>query len=47
VPYLSADKRREILERWRNYLYHLDEIQVLSRPSLNHYDELLRPIAQG
>lgn len=46
VPYLPEEQRREILERWRNYLDHLDKIQVLAMPSLNQYDELLRPISQ-
>lgn len=45
VPYISEEARAECLERYRQHLLALDTLPPLSFPSLEHYDEQLRPKA--
>lgn len=47
VPYLDATERTEILVRWRETLAHLDSRQVLSMPSLEHFDDQFRPLTKA
>jgi NAD(P)H dehydrogenase (quinone) len=44
VPYISQDARVACLERYQAYLGALDAQQPLAFPSLDNFDELLRPI---
>lgn len=45
VPYLSDEARADCLARYRQHLLALDTLQPLRFPTLEHYDEQLRPKA--
>lgn len=47
VPYISHEARTEILQGYRDHLLTLDERVPLRFPSLEHFDESLRPLAPG
>lgn len=43
VPYISAQARQAFLDQYREHLLTLDQRPALTFPSLNDYDETLRP----
>ncbi|MNC06832.1 Glutathione-regulated potassium-efflux system ancillary protein KefF [compost metagenome] len=43
VPYISQEARQEYLEQYRQHLLTLDQRPSLTFPSLDDYDEILRP----
>jgi len=45
VPYISAEARQEILDKYRRYLQALHEQRPLRFPSLSDFDSALRPLA--
>ncbi|MFQ3201854.1 MAG: NAD(P)H dehydrogenase (quinone) [Zhongshania sp.] len=44
VPYVSAEVRLEILDKWRSELANLDERKGLAMPNLSKFDEYFFPI---
>lgn len=44
VPYISPQARDKILEEYREYLQHLDELEPLAHPSLADFDRQLHPL---
>jgi NAD(P)H dehydrogenase (quinone) len=44
VPYISAEARLEILDKWRSELANLDERKGLAMPNLSKFDEYFFPI---
>lgn len=47
VPYISAEERTHILADWRHRLDQLDHLAPLGMPSLDDFDERMRPRAGG
>jgi NAD(P)H dehydrogenase (quinone) len=47
VPYISQEARTSLLNKYRARLSDLESQESLSFPSLDNFDELLRPIAQS
>lgn len=47
VPYVTAEVRRSYLSAYRERLGRLEEMQPLPFPSLDRFDERLRPIREG
>ncbi|MNR07594.1 hypothetical protein D3C85_1237210 [compost metagenome] len=43
VPYISQEARQQYLEQYRQHLLTLDQRPSLTFPSLDDYDEILRP----
>jgi NAD(P)H dehydrogenase (quinone) len=43
VPYISDTERHLMLEKYRNYLTHLDELEPLKFPSLDDFNEQMMP----
>ncbi|MDA7949625.1 MAG: NAD(P)H-dependent oxidoreductase [Hyphomicrobiaceae bacterium] len=44
VPYISHEERGDILRSYRRYLQSIDQLRPIEFPSLNDFDELLRPV---
>ncbi len=44
VPYISAEARTELLEKWRSELANLDERKKVDMPDLSKFDEYFHPI---
>ena len=44
VPYISAEARAELLEKWRSELENLDERKKMDMPDLSDFDEYFYPI---
>lgn len=44
VPYISAEARTELLEKWRSELENLDERKKMDMPDLSNFDEYFYPI---
>lgn len=47
VPYLEEEERRSILEGYGRHLQGLDRLEPLRFPSLDDFDETLRPLSGG
>lgn len=45
VPYIDPPARAAILERYRDYLQRLDQVEPLAFPSLADFDRQLQPLA--
>ncbi|QRM29241.1 NAD(P)H-dependent oxidoreductase [Microvirga sp. VF16] len=46
VPYLSDAERQKWLDDYRNYLGEIETLPRLPMPSLDDYDDILRPLTQ-
>ncbi|MBB5214426.1 NAD(P)H-dependent oxidoreductase [Parapusillimonas granuli] len=47
IPYISDEARREIMESWRKRIRSINADAPLQFPSLNDFDEKLRPLKAG
>ncbi|MEN9930130.1 MAG: hypothetical protein RL604_377 [Pseudomonadota bacterium] len=47
VPYISDEDRHTLLEEYRSYLTNLDQLDPLTFPSLDDFDEKMMPKNQG
>jgi NAD(P)H dehydrogenase (quinone) len=45
VPYIAQEERAELLDRYGDYLKHLDALEPLSFPTLDDFDTQMRPLA--
>ena len=43
VPYISDEDRQALLKEYREYLTKLDQVEPLSFPSLDDFDEKMMP----
>ena len=47
VPYISDEDRHTLLEEYRSYLTNLDQLDPLTFPSLDDFDEKMMPKNQS
>lgn len=47
IPYSSARQRADTLQRWTEYLTHLDEQPRIPMPRLELFDEIFKPVSYG
>ncbi|MEV5407149.1 NAD(P)H-dependent oxidoreductase, partial [Streptomyces albidoflavus] len=45
VPYVSREERQLWLSKYRNYIENIDTQPTMAMPSLDDYDDVLRPLA--